>query len=173
VFNLLKSWLKSQDAVAATEAALIFPIILMMLLGTYDLGSGILANQKAIRASQVVADLVTRQRTISGTELTEAIEAGRLALEPMDTTSFGVDIVSIAFDENSNPEIRLRETRNMTPMPDVLDRVAALAEPDGGVMVVAVEYDFQPIITGLVVNQIQMQEVAFARGRKSPVVNPE
>ena len=47
--------LQEEDGMAAVEAAYIFPILLTMMLGVFDLGNGIIANQKTIRASQVTA----------------------------------------------------------------------------------------------------------------------
>ena len=160
-----------RDAVAAVESALIFPVLLTLLLGVFDMGNAILANQKAIRASQVVADLVTREREVSDADIDEAVEAGQLAFEPLESGSYGVDIVSIRFDDDANPEIVWRETQNMSAVASVLTDVASLAEAGGGVVVVNVEYLFEPIFAGFVVNLVPMQETAFARGRKSAVVN--
>ena len=171
--KFISRWSSSEDGVAAVEAALIFPILLTLLLGVFDMGNGILANQKAIRASQIVADLITRERTVNATDINEAIEGGRLAFETMTSDTYGVDIVSIRFDDDAVPEIVWRETRNMTPMVDVLDRVESMAEENNGVVVVSVKYNFEPLFAGFVVNEIPMQEIAFARGRKSAVVNQE
>ena len=171
--NLSARWVQEKDAVAAVESALIFPLLLVMLLGTFDMGNGILANQKAIRASQVVADLVTRTRTLPTSELSEAVDAGELAFAPLASSSYGVDVVSISFDNSSNAQIVWRETRNMTALADVLDRVEPLAAPNSGVVVVTVEYDFEPIFAGFIVDEIPMQETAFARGRESAVVTLE
>jgi Flp pilus assembly protein TadG len=170
--GFVKSWRDGIEAVASIEAALVFPILMTLLLGTFDMGNGILANQKAIRASQVVADLVTRNMSVSTDEVNEAVTAGSLAFTPMDDSTFGVDIVSIRFDDdNAEPEIVWRETRNMLPNPDVLDKVTALAEAGNGVVVVTVSYLFEPVFAGFIVDNIPMQEVAFARGRRSAVVN--
>ncbi len=168
-----KRWSREECGVAAAEAALIFPILMTLLLGTFDMGNGILSNQKTIRASQVTADLITRDQTVTVSEIDDAIRAGELAFTPFPTTTFGVDIVSISFDNNAAPQIVWRETRNMAPNPDVLNDVAALAEAGSGVVVVAVQYLFEPVFAGFVVDQIPMQEIAFARGRKSAVVNLE
>ncbi|MGQ0526919.1 MAG: TadE/TadG family type IV pilus assembly protein [Alphaproteobacteria bacterium] len=169
--RFLREWKDSRDGVAALEATMIFPVLLILLLGTYDMGNGIIANQKTIRASQVAADLVTRKRSIDDTGLDEAIEASRLALEPYDASSYGIDIVSIRFDDDEEPEIVWRETRNMTPDPNVLADVASLADAGNGVVVVRVKYLFEPVFAGFIVDNIPMEEVAFSRGRKSPVVN--
>lgn len=164
-------WIESEEAVAAVEAALIFPILLTMLLGVFDMGNAILANQKTIRSSQIVADLITRDRTVNTAEIDEAIESGRLAFETMSSNSYGVDIVSIRFDDTATPQIIWRETRDMTPVADVEARVAGLAEAGNGVVMVAVEYEFDPVFVGIITDTMQMQEIAFARGRKSAVVN--
>lgn len=166
-------WLGSEDATAAVEAALVFPILLTLLLGTFDMGNGILANQKTIRASQVVADLITRERSVDTNDINEAVEAGRLAFETMSSDTYGVDIVSIRFDDDADPEIVWRETRDMSPVADVLTNVASLAEAGNGVVVVTVEYLFEPIFAGFIVDEMPMQETAFTRGRRSAVVNRE
>ncbi|MBL4804288.1 MAG: pilus assembly protein [Alphaproteobacteria bacterium] len=162
--------LQEEDGMAAVEAAYIFPILLTMMLGVFDIGNGIIANQKTIRASQVTADLIARHAEVDTARLNEAIQGGQQALLPLSDTSYGVDIVSIAFDDDGAPVIEWRETRNMVPIADVLTRVQALAEADEGVLVVAVEYLYEPLFAGFVVDDMQMQEIAFARGRKSAVI---
>jgi len=175
LLNLFKRWKQEESGVAAVEAAMIFPIMLMMMVGVFDLGNGILANQKAIRASQVVAGLIARQNTVDSTDISEAIQAGRLAFEPLPNASYGVDIVSFRFDEDANTEIVWRETVNMTPVADAIARVDALQEADEGVVMVVIQYQYNPLFAGFVMNGftssiIDMQEVAFSRGRRSPVV---
>jgi len=171
--KFFQAWCKKEEGIAAVESALIFPILLTLLLGTFDMGNGILANQKAIRASQIVADLISRNRSVTAAQIDEAIEAGRLAFSPFSSTSYGVDVVSLSFDDHALPQIVWRETQNMTAVSDVLDRVTPLAAAGEGVLVVAVKYDFEPVFAGFVVNDIPMQEIAFARGRKSAVITQE
>ncbi len=169
--RLARRWVGEKEAIASVEAALVFPILMTLLLGTFDMGNAVLANQKTIRASQVVADLITRNMSVDVAEIDEAVQAGELAFQPLDSNSFGVDVVSIRFDEEAEGEIVWRETRNMNPDPDVLEDVTSLAEADNGVVVVSVRYVFEPIFAGFIVDQVPMVEVAFARGRRSAVVN--
>lgn len=172
--RFISRWLYEEKALAGTEAAMIFPVMLTLFLGLFDVGNAILANQKTIRASQVVADLIARKKIVSAADVDEAVEAGGLAFEPLSTDSYGIDIVSIRFDDDdSEPQIIWRDTRNMTAMPDVLTRVQPLALPGEGVVVVGVHYDFEPAFVGFVVSTFNMLEVGFSRGRSSPVVNHE
>lgn len=168
--SLMVRWKTEEKALAAIEAAMIFPVMLTMLMSIYDFGNAILANQKAIRSSQVVADLITRENTVSATDINEAIEAGRLAFEPLDHSSYGVDIVSIRFNEDADTEIVWRETENMASVPDAEAAVAALATEDDGVVMVTVDYNYEPLFAGFIIEQFGMREVAFARGRSVPVI---
>jgi len=163
-------WKNEKCAVASIESALIFPVMLLILVGVYDLGNAILVNQKAVRASQVVADLITRENVATDESIGEAIEAGRLAFEPLSTVSYGVDIVSMRFDEDSNSEIVWRETWNMTPVADPLGKVEALAAPDEGVVMVSIVYNYEPLISNFAIGEIAMQETAFSRGRSKSVI---
>ena len=171
--QFIKRWQQDVRGLAAVEAALIFPILLTLLLGLYDMGNALLVNQKTIRASQVVADLVTRDSVASTDDINEAVSAGELAFLPFSSAGFGVDIVSIRFDEAENPEIVWRETRDMDPVSNILDAVEALAEPDGGVVVVSAEYLFEPMFAGFITDRFTMNERAFARGRRGAVVERE
>ncbi len=168
--NFCRSWLKQEDGIAALEAAYVFPILLTLLLGVFDLGNAILANQKTIRASQIVGDLITRDRIVSSADIDEAILAGGLAIFPFDNSSFGVDIVSIRFEEDDEMDVVWRETRNMTGISNLAERTETLAEEGNGVVIVTVEYLFEPLFAGFIVNQVPMQEIAFTRGRRSAVV---
>lgn len=169
VFNIFKSWKDGEEGMAAVEAAMVFPIMVVMLLGVFDLGNAILTNQKALRASQVVADLIARNGVVSDQDIDDAIEAGRLAFEPLNSSSYGVDIISIRFDDDENGEIVWRETVNMPGVANPLGDVDALKDENEGVVMVAVRYDFEPRFAKFL-DDIPMNEVAFSRGRRSPVV---
>ena len=171
--KILSRWKAGRDGVAAIEAAMIFPLMLAIFLSVFDAGNALLANQKAVRASQVVADLITRKNIVSTDDVDEAVRAGRLAMEPLDSSSFGVDIVSIRFDGDANTSIVWRETVNMSSVPDAITAVSALADEDEGVVMVSVEYVYTPLFASFISGSFTMREVAFSRGRRTPVITHE
>ena len=172
LFGLFKRWYREENAVAATEAAMIFPLLLTILLGTLDMGYGILAAQKTIRASQVTADLIARHKTVTAADIDDAIAAGQLSLVPFAAGTYGVDVVSIRFDSNSNPQPLWRDTRNMTPNAVVLSslRNLGLGVEGEGIVAVTSQYDYKPIFSGFIVNAMRFQEVSYVRGRLSSTI---
>jgi hypothetical protein len=165
------SFLQREDGMAAVEASFLFPIMIMMLVGTVDVGQGITLNQRVITASQVCADLIARNQSVTDSTINEAIEAARLVFQVDTTGKFGVDIVSLRFDEDQNPEIQWRETRNISPNDTAVASTAGVFKEGEGLIIVTVKFDYEPIFSGEIIDDFTMQEVAFARGRRNPVVS--
>lgn len=170
ICGLLVRWGAEKKAVAAVEAAILFPVMITLLMGVYDIGNGIVVNQKTITASQVMADLIARNQVVDMDALTDIVVAGRLALEPFSTATMGYDIVSVEFDEDEDPEVLWRLTNNMAANDAALDSTDPIAEEGNGVVIVTVTYDYTPFFSNFIVDEINMQEVAFLRGRRSATV---
>jgi Flp pilus assembly protein TadG len=176
IANLIRRWKSQTQGAAMMEAAILFPVLLTMLFGVYDIGHAITANHKMITASQVAADLITRTPSVSTDELNQAIEAAGLAMAPYaDGSSIGIDIISVRFDEDDNPQQVWRETRNMNINQNdaALEKSRGLGTEGEGAMIVTVLYDYVPTFGNVVIKNFRLRETAFARGRRSSVVSRE
>lgn len=152
---------------------MLFPPLVLIMMGVYDLGNGIILSQKTITATQITADLVARDSTINLSELNNAIDAARLAYEPYSLNEFGIDVVSVEFDNNRMPQILWRETRDMPPNDDAITNVNNVGDVNDGMVIVTVQYTYTPFFAHYFLNDFNMQEVAYARGRRSPTVEWE
>ena len=168
-------WIQDEEATATAEFVLVFPIMFTMMLAMWDLGNGILANQKAISASQMVADLVGRQIQITQDQVDDALTAGELALLPFETGDgrLEIEIVSVAFEEDDEIDVRWSDTLSG----DAADeeglgaRAAGLGSEGEGAIVVRVSYEYQPTFSlGPLLENIDMQEIAYSRGRRTGIV---
>lgn len=166
----VKAWIEDEDGVAMVEAVMLFPPMLTLLLGVYDLGNGIVLSQKTITASQVAADLISRNKTMNTTNLNDIIAGSKLAFEPYSVTEYGVDIVSIQFDANKNPVILWRRTENMLPNQDAVNSVKGLSSSGEGMIIVTVGYKYAPQFAKFFTGDLDFYEVAFSRGRRSATV---
>lgn len=163
----LKTWIRKDDASAGIEAGLMFPVMMAVLLGVVDIGMGLTVNQKVINAAHMISDLLTREDDITDAELAEAVTGGRLVLMPYNDESFGYDVAGVKFiGKNKVPTVQWRDTFNMAPNAAILTESQGLGEENEGVVVVTVSYHYAPYFSNFVVNEIEMQETAYARGRK-------
>lgn len=174
--NLLRRWRSDQSGVALMEAAVVFPILFLMLFGVFDIGNAITTNHKLINSANVIADLLTRAPTVDDTGLNEAVKAGQLSLMPyvVDEASMVVDIVSVEFDENLDPQVVWRETIGKA-IPDqrdndAVDNARGLGGDGEGVVIVTVVYDYVPTFGSVIIDAFRMRETAYARGRRSSIV---
>lgn len=170
----LKKFLRREEANAAIEAGFLFPVMVAILCGMIDIGVALLTNLKVTTSTQIVSDLLARDKSVNDAQIEDAINAGRLALFPYDTDSYGVDIVGIQYvGTGLVPTVRWRETLNMDENPDVLERSEGLGLQNEGVIAVTVEYFFRPYFAGFMLDDIQMHEEAYVRGRKGLFVQKE
>ncbi|MCD8566366.1 MAG: pilus assembly protein [Alphaproteobacteria bacterium] len=170
----MKRWTAGEEAIAAVEFSLLFPILLTLLFGVFDMGYGILAAQKTIRASQVTADLVSRHKSVSATDIAEAVAGGRLALVPFGTdTSYGYDVISLEFDEDGvamMPPLWRETGGNISADNSFANSLDGLGEPGSGLIVVRVRYTYEPLFSGYLLGTMNFSEIAFMRPRNSATV---
>ncbi len=170
VLRMIKRWIKEENATALLEAVMLFPALITLLMGTFDLGLGISLNQKTITSSQVAADLISRNKSVSLSDVNNIIEASRVTFEPYQLNQFGIDVVSIEFDASGDPQILWRETRDMPPNDDPINSTIGLGDEGEGMIIVTVRYTYQPFFTQLFTDSFNLQEIAFSRGRRSSTV---
>src|SRR5580700_3342027 len=86
---------------AATEFALVFPIMLVMFLGTFEVANAVIIYMKVIDAADTVSDLVAQYKTLASSDLDNVYIAGQLIMQPTSGTGLGFAIASVAFDPNT------------------------------------------------------------------------
>ncbi|MFH1158633.1 MAG: TadE/TadG family type IV pilus assembly protein [Pseudomonadota bacterium] len=167
MMKTLKRWRREDKAVIAVEVGLLMPVMLTLMMGIVDTGVGVLTSQKVINAVQTVGDLLGREETISTATLNDTVEAGKLALMPYDTTSFGMDVASIQYVGGpTHPTVIWRDTINMDPNQSILDNANDLGSDGDGVLGVTVRYIYEPFFSGFFTGPITISEVSYVRGRK-------
>jgi Flp pilus assembly protein TadG len=158
---------QDEKGMSFTETVILFPILLSMLMAVYDLGQGVVVNQKTVAASQVIADLITRNEQVTQEMITDIVNAGELALAPYSSEGFGYDIASVEFDEDNQPILLWRESDNMEIIGDKIDSTIGLGIEGEGVVMVSVKYGYIPFFSNFIIDSFDMVETAYLRGRTS------
>lgn len=92
--KMIRRFLGDERGVAAAEFGLALPILLMILFGCFEAGRLILLHQKLDRASASVADLVTRESSLTAAMMDEFYLAAERQTIPFDLPGEGHVIVS-------------------------------------------------------------------------------
>jgi len=167
----LRRFGREERAVAATEFALVFPLAVGLFLGAMDLGGGLLAARKMVRASHTVGDLLAREAAISDADLGGALDAGALILEPYGFDRVGWDVIGIDYpDDDGRARVAWRDTAGMAPDPRFPGRADELGRQGEGVLAVVMIFSYEPNFFGFVTEDIEFRETAVLRGRKTPFI---
>ncbi|PZF78722.1 hypothetical protein DK847_02650 [Aestuariivirga litoralis] len=132
----------SSRGVAAIEFAIVAPLLIALVLGTFNLTQLIAMKRKVAAATELVADLVTRHDTeIASTSIDDYFVAVELALRPVDVSTMHIDLYNF-YQEAGTIKTRWKKssangTACTTQTPTTRDPVGELTN-DGKDVVVAV-----------------------------------
>ena len=69
-------------AVSAVEFAILLPVMLLLLLGTFDIARAIEVKNKTMLLARTVSDFVSQARSVTPEELAKIVQASRTVMYP-------------------------------------------------------------------------------------------
>lgn len=166
-------FLRCRRAVAATEFALVLPVMLLVLAGTVELGNALLVDRKVTRAAHIAADLVAQARQISSSELDDVFDAVEEILAPFPP-NMRVTLSSVYFDPSDNAtRVVWSQARNASPRSAgssfTLPQANMLVAGES-VIVAEISYPYQPLFVDLILSSITLSDEAYLKPRRSAQV---
>lgn len=177
--SIIRAWQRDSDGVAAVEFALIAPILIIMLLGVFEMGRAYSAHRRFLSASYMVGDLVAREK-----ELTTDGLRGIYNLAPTvmgsyatDSASLSVEVLPVQIQASSPNEVRSYATpeRFNKSLPtcgvqvvsdDVKDVLKSATQ---GLIVVTSTYQYKPLFAQSVVGSMTWTNVSTFAPRQQCV----
>jgi Flp pilus assembly protein TadG len=151
----LQQLLRDRRGIAATEFALILPILVMFSAGTIEYSRLIMLNQKLQSGAFILADLTARDKTLSEEQLDNIFLAIDNIIQPFDFAAEGKAIVtSVGVDGAGDPEVNWQRegSGDLAATSEVGEEGGAATLPDdldisAGETVIAAEvfYSFTPL----------------------------
>jgi Flp pilus assembly protein TadG len=100
----LRRFAGDERGVTAIEFALVLPVVLLILLGCFEVPRFVLIYQKVARASAGVADLIAQaDEPLQRNQLDDIFKAGKVMMQPYDVIANGKIIVSSINNPNPSP----------------------------------------------------------------------
>ena len=174
--NLLnKKRILEDKGVAAIEFALLFPVLLIMFVGIFDVSSLVFCRNKMVRTAQDVSNIVTRGDTTKS-QLDSMLKAATLIAQPFDFNAFGNIIVTSVAHPDADPKKPAQIMwRDSYPGGTGQSRITATNLP-GGVVVAPNEtviftevfFTFNPLFSASIVGlgQTNIYQIAVAMPRQ-------
>ncbi len=96
---------RDKRGVSAVEFALLAPIILLMYIGTAEIGNLLTVERRVETVASTAADLTAQVKKVSNSDLTDISDASKSILAPYDTTPLKIVLSSVVADQNNNGKV--------------------------------------------------------------------
>lgn len=165
----LSALLRCRRGIAATEFALILPVMILVLAGTVELGNALLLDRKVTRAAHSAADLVAQARSVTTGDLNNVFDAVQQILLPFPAT-MQITLTSVFRDPATNAtRVAWSQTRNGT----AYSQGASYALPQTNmllsgesVIVSEITYAYSPLFSDLILDNITLKDQAYLKPRR-------
>ncbi len=162
--GIFKRFLKDKSAVAMTEFAMLLPMLLLMTVGSFEVGRYALLTQKLDRISATMADLVARAEALSAAEMDNLFNSTDHLAKPFDFTGAGMVVVTSVLGRNGQEPLVIGQ-RSKGSITGVTSKIgsnggdatlpAVFTDEDGqtlaqdeGLIVSEVFYSYSPYFVG-------------------------
>lgn len=153
--------------IAATEFALIAPALIFLIMGVFEMSFRFRASEEATRYVHQVADMVSREISLTTDSIGEIYDAATYMMKPLETTdNLDLDVASVGFEgEDADPTVLWRRVAG-TPVSFALDESAGMGLEGESVIRVGVRYNYQSVLTELFGGGFMaIEKTAYARPR--------
>jgi Flp pilus assembly protein TadG len=174
--HLVGSWRDCRGAIAV-EFAVVAPVLIALMIGTFEVTRYVLLHQKLDRMAVAASDLVAQGETITVAQLADIFSATELIAEPFAIGPDGVVIVSsayratgagtanVAWQRTGTGSLAATSTVGAQGAPATLPSGFVLKEGES-VIVAEVYYEFRPMFAPNLVPASRLYHRAVFRPRR-------
>ena len=156
------------------EAALAFPLLVVLLLGLVEFSEALAVNRKLSNAAATVSDLVSQVRQVSTSELDDITHVADTLLAPYNATRLGLVITSVRADKDNRATVAWSYAHGAGATArapgSALTLPPGLTEAHGSVILAETSYQFTPTIGLYLTGVIHLAGRAYFRPRVSSAV---
>jgi Flp pilus assembly protein TadG len=167
-----KIFLRDASGVAATEFALIIPVVIVMMAGLIDVAQALAVNRKLVEISSSVADLVAQRSNITSSDVTAILKGSQAILLPYSTTGLKI-VVSVVTVGTQNTVVWASASGTTAPTAGSVTTATIPSEMTVSgvdVVVAQVQYTFSPTFSTLFGQSFNFNDQELARPRQGTTV---
>jgi Flp pilus assembly protein TadG len=155
--------------IAATEFALILPVMLVLFFGTVEFSAGVAVDRKVTLMARTLADLTSQTLSVANSDLTNFFNASNAIMTPYSGTPTQATVSELYVDP-STLQARVEWSQGAAPraIKSPVTIPAALAVGGTYLIFSEVSYIYVPVVDYKMANVgITLSDVAYTRPRQS------
>jgi Flp pilus assembly protein TadG len=158
--------------IAATEFAVVVPIMLVMFFGTVEFSSGVAVNRKVSLMAQTLSDLTSRSTSVGDTDMTNFFAASTAIMTPYPAAPTKATVSELYIDPTTL-KARVQWSKGSSPRAVSSTVVIPNGLAIGGTYLIfsEVSYLYTPTIGYVMAKAgVNLSDVAYTRPRQSTCV---
>jgi Flp pilus assembly protein TadG len=163
----LGAFARSRSGVSALEFALILPIMVVLYLGSVEIGSALTINRKVTHLTSSVADLVTQAKTLSDTDIDNIFDAAAAIIAPYNAGLLQIKVSEIYVDDDGVAKVKWSDARNATA--DAFNTIVTLPTAvnvdDTYIVKAEIHYPYTPAIGYVITGTFDLGDTFYLRPR--------
>jgi Flp pilus assembly protein TadG len=174
-----RRFIKGDQGATAIEFALVLPIVLLLLLGCFEVPRFVMILQKIARTSSGVADLVAQaDEPLTRNQMRDIYTAGATMMQPYDVVANGRIYVTsinnpsstgvkVTWQTNNSGAVTTPGSKFGAKGSDPTTKLPATLVPAANDEVLAAEvvFNYQPIFSTLIYQGSKLYMIAYTRPR--------
>ena len=171
----MRAFLANRNGVAGIEFALIAPLMILAVLGTFEVGRYVRASTRVADAASSLADLVGQQTSVTSSSMTNFCNGSLLTLAPLATSTFAAAVASVTY--YSSTGTRTSDWQDVTcGSATAMTNQVTLATPltpntGDSVIVVKATYVYTLSFATVLGSSLSITRFAYARPRTNATVS--
>lgn len=159
---LLARLVRDRRGVAAIEFAYIAPILLVILMATFEFSRAISIDRRLNAVSASASEVVAREDEITSSDLDKIAEAMRHVMEPYDDGSLVVRLIGVRASSTNAADTKVEWSyqyangSSSTPLAQCANYALenGLVNKNGSVIVAEVGYDYTPVFANFITTRL-------------------
>jgi Flp pilus assembly protein TadG len=131
--------------VSAIEFVLIFPILVVLLAGTVDLGQALMVSRKMNQIAGTLGDMVSQKSAWTSTDLNAIITGASTIVQPFDRTKLTIQVAVVDVASNLSTKVNWAKAYNTTALAKNADSPVVISKDiaESGVQLIAVKATYE------------------------------
>ncbi len=164
---------RDRQGIAATEFALLLPIMLVIFVGVTEVGQAISISRKVTITSRTVTDLVTQYSALSSTDMTSLLSAAAQVMAPYPSSKLTVTVSEVSTDSSNNATITWSSSLNGTAYAtgQKVTLPSGLNLPNISVIWGQVQYAYTPVLGDNIIGTTMLSDQIYMNSRLCTAIN--
>lgn len=180
--RLTQRYVRDTSGIAATEFAIIVPMMLILFFGVLEISNGVAVDRKTTRVARALSDLTTQSQSVDSNDLKNFFAASGAVMAPYTPVPVQATLSQIYIDNNKVAKIQWSTSATITStsgqtsatlkastrnVGDVVTVDSNLSVKDTYLIWSEVSYKYTPVVGYIIKNGVTLSDQTYTRPRQS------